>query len=147
MATDDILALAFIVILVVLLGATLVLARGGRTRRRNRRFRRDETGEVVALGSTRVGDPTPIEGKGSFTGSPSQLRAGHYVLSYEFHTPTRVALVAQIDGDEETVLMGSGAGLKEIEVAVGGTYLWRVEPNIADSEWRITYRPVVRRGR
>jgi hypothetical protein len=117
-----------------------------RPRRRHRRFVRDGTGNIVALGRDRVGAPIPLQGKGTFSSTPAQLQAGKYVLSYELDTATRVALIAQADGDEETVLISAGAGLKEFAVDAAGAYLWRVEPNIEDSSWRINYRQVQRRG-
>lgn len=137
-----------VVVLVVVVILGIILARNSRPRRRTqRRYQRAETGELIGIGGTRIGEPVTLEGKGSYSGGSAQLQTGYYVISYELDTPTRVALIAEQDGDEETLLMSSGVGVKEFTVEAPGRYLWRVEPNIQSSKWRLVYRPVQRRAR
>lgn len=116
-------------------------------RRTSQRYQRTETGELIALGKTYMSEPVTVEGKGSFSGGSAQLQPGYYVISYELDTPTRIALISESDGDEETLLMSSGVGVKEFSVIAPGRYLWRVEPNVQTSKWRLVYRPVQRRDR
>ncbi|MCK6581174.1 MAG: hypothetical protein L6Q98_24045 [Anaerolineae bacterium] len=121
-----------------------------RPRRRHRRFIRDSEGNVTALGTSRVGEPTSLEGVGSSSSPPALFEAGSYVLSYELFAPTRVSLVAranEVDEREETILLSTGVGLKEFAVENAGQYRWRVEPNTGDGRWKLTVRPVIRRGR
>lgn len=139
--------LLIVVVVISLAGLIGFIANANRPRRRSRRFLRDESGNIRSLDGRLTGDPIPLEGKGTYTSSPTQLSNGRYVLSYELHAPTRVALIAQQDGDEETILLSDGAGLKEFAVEAPGSYLWHVETNFVDSPWRIIYRPVQRQGR
>lgn len=135
-----------VLIVVVVLG--VVLVRSNRPKRRTRRrYQRSQSGGLIGVDGTEVGaDSVTLTGTGSYSGSPAQLQTGYYVISYELDTPTRVAIIAERDGDEETLLMSSGAGVKEFTVEEAGRYLWRIEPNMQNSKWKLVYRSVQRRA-
>lgn len=148
MSIEAIIALAVAALGVFALIAVVLYV--NRPRRRHRRFIRDSEGNVTALGTNRVGEPTSLEGVGRYSSPPAQFEARSYVVSYELFAPTRVSLVAQVngrDGHEETILLSTGIGLKEFVVENAGQYRWRVEPNVEGSRWKLTVRPVLKRGR
>ncbi|MBK8024117.1 MAG: hypothetical protein IPK19_22470 [Chloroflexi bacterium] len=145
MASDTLLVLG------IVFGAfgvlVLFFVYANRPRRRNRRFVRDLNGGIAALGGSRVGEPMQYEGTGKSLCPPTQLPAGNYVLSYELYSPTRIALVTEAGGSEQTILISTAVGIKEFSVASDGAYRWRIEPNAEESQWRMTVRPVLKRGR
>ncbi|MDZ4770965.1 MAG: hypothetical protein SGJ24_17705 [Chloroflexota bacterium] len=138
--------------LIVIAIAALLLLSGlsfaivtSRPRKRDRRYVRDAGGNVVSIGGQRMGDATELRGDNVHTSPSAQLDAGKYVLSYELDVPTRVVLIAESDGEEETILISFGAGVKEFAVMLDGAYHWRIEPNVSNRPWRIVYHAVRRR--
>jgi hypothetical protein len=134
-----------IIIGAIVVGGALVIVRNQvRPKRRDRRYLRDIEGNMISTGGAKMSATLELSGDALHTSPPAQLPAAKHVISYEFHTPTRVALVAA-DGEEITLLISQGAGVKDFYVEQAGTYRWRVEPNAAGNPWRVSVYPVGRR--
>lgn len=103
-----------------------------------RKLWRDERGKLIAVGERAPGESGEFHGRGTHTTEPLKLAAGRCRIDYQFDAPTRLALVSS--GDEETLLIKSGVGSAEFEVAEAGRYRLLVEPAEAGAAWQINYR-------
>lgn len=104
-----------------------------------RRLWRNAHGEIIAIGERQPTPPGVLRGHGTETSAPLQLAAGSYRIDYRFDTLTRLALLGA--GEDETLLITSGAGSTGFEVGMAGRYQFRVEPKDEGASWRIAYYP------
>lgn len=102
-----------------------------------RKLWRDAQGEVIAIGERQPAAPGVLNGRGTETSAPLQLAAGSYRIDYQFETLTRLALLGA--GEDETVVITSGTGSTEVEIAAAGRYQFRLEPNDEGASWRIAH--------
>lgn len=137
----SLLIITIILVIVGIIIAVAVLRMAARPRRRDRRYVRNDAGQVMAIGSTAVHDGEEMRGRGAFTGEPTQLQEAKYVLDYELDVASRVAIVAE-DGAEIPVLIAFGAGVKEFYVEAPGTYRWTIHPVEPDRPWRLAFHKV-----
>lgn len=111
----------------------------GRKFEPGRKLWRDAQGNVVAIGERLPTAPGVLHGRGTETSAPLQLAAGTYRIDYQFEGLTRLALLGA--GEDETLLITSGAGSTSVEITAAGRYQLRIEPNDEGVSWRIAYYP------
>ncbi|MCC6803666.1 MAG: hypothetical protein IT319_12355 [Anaerolineae bacterium] len=104
-----------------------------------RRLWRSAHGDVIAIGE-RQRNAGVLQGSGTSTSDPRQLAVGSYRIDYQFDTLTRLALLGA--GDDETLVITSGAGSTSVEIIVSGRYQFRVEPKDEKASWRIACYPI-----
>jgi hypothetical protein len=106
----------------------------------NRKLWRDEGGKLVAIGERQPTEPSVWSGSGVQTTDALQLAAGAYRIDYQFDAPTRLAIIDETS--EETLLIKSGVGIAEFEIASAGRYRLLIEPADERAAWSLAYRQV-----
>jgi hypothetical protein len=131
-----------LIIVLLILAATRVLSPkaepGGRA------LRRDERGNLIAIGERQGTAPGQWSGRGTQTSPPLQLAPGTYRIDYQFETLTRAALLDATG--EDTLFIKRGTGMETLTIAEAGRYRLLVEPTDEGAAWNIAYHPVMALG-
>lgn len=127
---------------VVIINALRALARAvwrGGGDSSNRTLLHDTQGKLIGIGGRKRTAPGQLSGQGTKTSAPLQLSAGSYRIDYQFQVNTRLALVDET-GDDETLVLGLGAGTKRLTIPESGQYRLLVEPSSERGRWTVTYQ-------
>ncbi len=134
--------MAYAVVIVTALRSLIrAVFHAGGTAAPNRTLLHDDQGKLVAIGGR---EPTPasqLNGQGRRMSVPLQLGAGSYRIDYQFEVNTRLALVDET-GDEETLVLGMGAGTKRLTIPEAGQYRLLFEPNTEKGTWSVIYQRI-----
>ncbi len=104
-----------------------------------RKYTRDsvEARRRFGLGDVADDDSLWYEGYGAETTPPVYLKAGNYKVMYQFSDTALIKLemLNLGDGDQEVVVLKSGAGTASFALEQGGRYQFSVEAADDDAEW------------
>lgn len=130
-----------VVIVTALRSLVRAVFHGGSSDPGQRTLLRDDQGRLRAIGGREETLPGQLNGQGRRTSVPLRLSAGSYRIDYQFQVNTRLALVDET-GDEETLVMGLGAGTKRLTIPETGAYRLLFEPISEDGTWSVVYQRI-----